>query len=195
MDRAFVRTAWGLAHYRSAGNDTTRPPVLLLHGGPGSSASLLPLIAMLGKRRRVIAPDTPGCGESDPLPGAETAIIDYADALRQVLHALGIPCVDVYGHHTGAQIACELAIMAPAAVRRLVLDGVGLCPADLRKDFLERYAPPLVPADDGSHLTPVWDFVRNLTRYFPHYRQDDGHRTAGGHVSPPQSRARWWVKS
>ncbi len=184
IDRGFCRTPAGLIHYRSAG-DPAAPLLIMLHGGPGSSAGLAPLIAELADRFRILAPDTMGCGDSDPAPDAEPEIADYAAYLAGFLGAIAAPAAAVYGHHTGAQIACELAIAAPHRVTRLVLDGAALFAPDLRGEFVERYAPPIVPDESGAHLDGLWQFARDLTRYFPHYRKDADHRTASGQPLPP----------
>jgi len=183
IDRGFCRTGAGMIHYRSAG-DPASPPLLMLHGGPGSSASLAPLIADLADRFRVVAPDTMGCGDSDPAPDATPDIAGYAAYLAGFLDAMAMPSVAVYGHHTGAQIACELAIAHPHRVSRLILDGAALFAPELRVDFVARYAPPIVPVDSGEHLTWLWQFARDLTRYFPHYRKDADHRTVPGQPLP-----------
>ena len=185
IDRAFVRTSAGLIHYRVAGRDTSQLPIVLLHGGPGSSAGLVPLIAALAASRRVIAPDTSGCGGSEPLAEDAPTIGHYAAVLEMVLDRLGVTQYDVYGHHTGAQIACELAIAAPRRLRRLVLDGLGLFPDELRRAFVARYAPPIVPHEDGSHLLWVWEFTRGLHRNFPHYARDEASRIEPAHVVSP----------
>lgn len=151
----------------------------MLHGGPGSSAGLEPLIAALAPRR-VVAPDMMGNGASDPPPSAPTDIGFYADCVVALLDALGIEHGDFYGHHTGAQVACEIAVRHPGRVDRLVLDGVALFSDVERAEFAERYAPPIVPAEDGAQLSAVWDFVRHITRYFPHYRRDVAHA-----IDPP----------
>ena len=176
IDRGFVRTSTGLIHYRAAGADTSQRPIILLHGGPGSSAGLVPLIAALATRRRVIAPDTAGCGDSEPLAHGEPTIPRYAAVVTEVLDRLRVTSVDVYGHHTGAQLAAELAIAAPLRIGRLVLDGVGLFPPALRCEFLARYAPPLVPLPDGSHVLWAWEFARRLTQNFPHYSDSEDSR-------------------
>jgi pimeloyl-ACP methyl ester carboxylesterase len=183
IDRGFCRTGAGLIHYRSAG-DPASPMLVMLHGGPGSSASLVPLITQLAATFRVLAPDTMGCGDSDPAPTAEPSIADYAVYLAGLLDALGAGPAAIYGHHTGAQIACELAIAAPQRVTRLILDGTALFAPALRAEFIERYAPPIVPVDRGEHLVWLWYFARDLTRYFPHYRKNDDHLTVLGEPLP-----------
>lgn len=190
IDRAFVRTSAALIHYRSAGSDTTGPPLVLLHGGPGSSAGFAGMMATLASDRRIIAPDTAGCGDSQPLPDGTATIARYAEVLVAVLDHLQVAQADIYGHHTGAQIACEVAIAAPDRVGRLIFDGVGLFPHDLRQEFLAQYAPPIVPAADGSHLLWLWRFANELTRYFPHYADDDAHRVVPEITQSPEAATR-----
>jgi pimeloyl-ACP methyl ester carboxylesterase len=191
IDRGFCRTADGLIHYRSAGH-AAAPPLVMLHGGPGSSASLVPLMIQLADKFRIIAPDTMGCGDSEPAPAAVPDIADYARYLARFLDDVGVAQATVYGHHTGAQIACELAIAAPHRVTRLILDGTALFAPDVRAEFVERYAPPLVPLESGEHLEWLWHFARDLTRYFPHYRKDADHHTALGQPLPGDA-ATWIV--
>jgi pimeloyl-ACP methyl ester carboxylesterase len=185
IDRAFLRTPDGLIHYRHAGAGGSKTPLVMAHGGPGSSLSLVSLMADLAEDRQVAAPDMMGNGESDPPPSPTTSIPFYAQGLLAVMDHLGLKSVDLYGHHTGAQVIAEFAIAHPSRARRLVLDGVGLFPADLRTEFLARYAPQITPDAEGTHLAWVWDFIAETTQHFPHYRRDEAHRIAGGAALPP----------
>jgi len=185
IDRAFLRTPKGLIHYRHAGLGAKKTPLVMAHGGPGSSLSLVPLIADLADDRPVAAPDMMGNGESDPPPSRPTSIPFYAEGLMAVMDHLRLEAVDLYGHHTGAQVIAEFAIAHPNRVRRLVLDGAGLFPADLRSEFLTRYAPEITPDAQGAHLAWVWEFIAETTQHFPHYRRDEAHRITGGAAPPP----------
>lgn len=188
IDRGFYRLEAGLIHYRLAGRTVTggSPPLVLAHGGPGSSAALLPLIDALSHDRQVIAPDMMGNGDSDPPPGIPS-IGFYAGCLIALLDGLGIATVDLYGHHTGAQVVCEVAIACPERVGKVVLDGIGLFAPSLRAELLEHYAVPIVPDADGGHLPAIWDFAAHLSRYFPHYRRDEAHRIVPEMVLAPDA--------
>jgi pimeloyl-ACP methyl ester carboxylesterase len=89
---------------------------------------------------RLIAMDTPGFGASDPPAGLpEDGLGYYAARVAGFLDALGLECVDVAGHHTGAMIAAELAAAEPRRVARLVLIGtVVLRTEEERRDRLEQ---------------------------------------------------------
>lgn len=172
--RAFVDLAHGQVHMRIAGEGGV--PLVMLHASPFSALALAPLVARLGASRPVIAPDTPGNGDSDPLPMAEPTIADFAAALEQLLDALGLEAVDLYGAHTGARIATEFALTRPARVRRLVLDGFGLYTPAALAEILATYAPEVAPDDQARHLLWAWHFVRDQHLFFPWFKRDAGHR-------------------
>lgn len=178
IDRGFIRIAAGQVHYRYGGDARADGPLPLYmaHAGPGSSLSLVSLMEQLGKRRRVIAPDMLGNGDSDPPAVARTDVAYYADCIVQILDGLGIDRIDFYGSHTGAHIGCEFALRYPERIGRLVLDGIGLFPPDLKAQMVERYAPVVQPDDHGGHLLWAWSFAREMFVHFPHFLRDPAHR-------------------
>ncbi len=123
VTRYFVTIGDRQVHYLRAG---AGPCVVLLHGSPESSFSLLPLIHILKNRFTVIAPDTPGNGNSEPLSIDDPLIPDYAGALGDLLNALGIETCALYGFHTGADIAVCYSTQAPARVSMVVANGFPL---------------------------------------------------------------------
>ena len=175
--RRFADLAHGQMHYRSAGLGA---PLLALHASPGSSKQLGKLITGLAASRHVIAPDTAGNGDSEKLPLAAPLIGDLAAVLTGFLDSLGVGQVDLYGSHTGAAIATELAILAPARIRRVVLDGIQLLTPEARAEVMARYAFPF-PADlDGAYLMRVFQFCRDQYVFYPWYdRTRRGQRSGG----------------
>ena len=154
------------------------PPVLLLHESPRSSAAFVPMIEALAGRFTVIAPDTPGFGGSDTLAVHRPQIPDYADALKEVVDALGLERAAVFGRHTGAAIAIEFANLHPERVSGVVLDG---CPAftpEEMEELVASYLPPFRPAWDGSHVAWLWSRVRDQLTFFPWNRQGPASRLA-----------------
>ena len=121
VSRAYADVGDGQLHYRVAG-EAGRPVLLLLHQTPSTSAMYQPLMQRLADRFHLLAPDTPGFGGSDPLPG-ECSIAAFADTLSQWLEGLGIARCFVFGHHTGAAIAVQLACSRPGLCRALALSG------------------------------------------------------------------------
>jgi pimeloyl-ACP methyl ester carboxylesterase len=165
MLRAFCDLANRQVHYRHGGSGGI--PLLLLHPSPGSARQFEALGNALSATRHVIAPDRPGNGDSPALPLPAPEIADYAAADLAFLDALGISEFDVYGMHTGAWVAAELAIRAPARVRRVILDGFGMFSPDEVARYLALYAPPVSPDPDGSYLQWAFGFIRAQSLYFP----------------------------
>lgn len=188
--RAFADLAHGQMHYRTAGAGT---PLLTLHSSPGSSKQLSYLIRELAGIARVISPDTPGNGDSDPLPLESPRIVDLAEAMVRFLDAMQIDKIDLYGSHTGGAIAAELAILAPDRIRRVVIDGVMVLTPEMRAAVLARYALPF-PADlDGAYLIRVFQFCRDQYLFYPWYdRTRKGQRS--GSLPAPRDLHNWVVE-
>ena len=193
IDRGFVRLREGLKHYRCAGFERGARrrrdaplPLYMVHAGPGSSRGMESLVQRLGTDRAVIAPDTLGTGDSAPPDVAAPEVAYYAESVVRTLDALGLERVDYYGSHTGAHIGTELALRWPDRVRRLVFDGVPVFPAALRAEMLERYAPPMQPDDAGRQFAWAWQFVRDMSLFFPHYSRDGAHRLANA-IAPAEA--------
>ncbi|MET8307886.1 MULTISPECIES: alpha/beta fold hydrolase [unclassified Micromonospora] len=170
--RGYVDLPWGQVHYRHGGT-ADQPVLLVLHQSPLSSATYDAVIAPLAERGvRTIVVDTPGFGMSDA-PPRPWSIPEYADAVWQVADALGLGAVHLLGQHTGATIGAEAALLAPARVHRLILQGLPLYDDAERKAKVESYAPGYVPDRDGSHLRVIWDRVYGL---YPRLTPDEANR-------------------
>jgi pimeloyl-ACP methyl ester carboxylesterase len=166
-------------HYRRAGSG---PPVVLVHASPGSSSQLEWLIGAVAARgRTAIAPDTAGFGQSDPLVNDDRpSAAEYATVLGQALDGLGYEAFVLYGTHTGAKIALELALGRPTQVRSLLLDGVGLYTPEEQARQLAHYTPSLAPAWDGTHLVRAWNLRRDMALFWPWYEQTPAGRRGVG---------------
>lgn len=102
------------------------PPLLLLHGHPSQALEWGPILPQLMLRRRVIAIDLLGYGESDA-PDIDYSVNTQTDMVTGFLDVLGIPETDVLGFSMGGWVALKLAADHPERVRRLVLvDNAGL---------------------------------------------------------------------
>ncbi len=152
-------------HYRRAGSG---PAFVLLHESPLSSQSLERLIEALSSRFTVIALDTPGYGNSDELVGFEQPeIVDFARAAGDTLDALDVKSCAVYGAHTGAAIALELAVARPDLVTATVLDGLPVFTPEERDSLELNYLPKFEALEDGSHLVSLWARYRDQHVFYP----------------------------
>lgn len=170
--RGFVDVPGGQVHYREAGDGGgSALPLVLLHPSPGSGKMLSPLLLEMGRTRRAIALDTRGNGDSTPLAAGEPEIADFAAATLQAVDALGIGEFDLFGSHTGASIAVETAILAPARVRHLIVDSIGLWDAARQADYLARNSPVVAPDAIGSHFNWAWNYCRDQYLFWPWYER------------------------
>jgi pimeloyl-ACP methyl ester carboxylesterase len=114
-------------HYLEAGSG---PPLVLVHGLASSATQDWGrLVAPLGRRFHVYAPDLPGFGESEQPAGADYSIPMQVEALRAFMVAVGVARARVAGLSMGGWIVCRLAGSHPEMVERLVVvDAAGMRP-------------------------------------------------------------------
>ncbi|MGC8473582.1 MAG: alpha/beta fold hydrolase [Candidatus Dormibacteria bacterium] len=84
------------------------PPVLLLHGWGASAATFTPLLERMATRRRLLAPDLPGFGES-PLGRGGWTTAAYSDLILAWLGGLQVKRYSLLGHSYGGALAIRLA--------------------------------------------------------------------------------------
>jgi len=94
--------------------------VLFVHGWNASSAVWGPIAERLAERRRTIAIDVRGFGESNEAPGPYR-VETFSDDLSALVASLDLDPLVVVGHSMGAAIAQRFAIDRPDAVEGLVL--------------------------------------------------------------------------
>lgn len=190
IGRGFVDLPDAQMHYRHAGIRGSARPLVLVHASPGSSVGVMNLMAAMSTDRRVIAPDTLGNGDSSGAIPEGADVRFFAGRLLETLDALGIEGFDLYGTHTGASLATELALAHPERVASLALDGMGLYPPEFQHELLERYAPALKLDLQAGYLMWIYHFVRDTYMYWPWYRLDREHRRDGGLPAPEVLHAR-----
>jgi pimeloyl-ACP methyl ester carboxylesterase len=129
-------------HYLEAGSGR---PLVLVHG-LGSNAALEwgRLVAPLGRRFHVFAPDLPGFGESDRPAAADYSIPMQVGAVRAFMQAKGLGRVRLAGISMGGWISARLAGEHPEMVERLVL----VAAAGMRPDGPAIPAEVLLPRDE-----------------------------------------------
>lgn len=108
-------------NYRAAG---AGPVVVLIHGVAGNAAYWDPVISLLARTHRVIAPDLLGHGESAK-PRGDYSLGAYASGVRDLLAALGHERATIVGHSLGGGIGLQFAYQFGHRCDRLVLVGSG----------------------------------------------------------------------
>lgn len=156
--RRFVVTPAATIHCAIAG-DEKDDNVLLLHQTPRSWQEYREVLPLLGRRRRTIAMDMAGFGESSALPWGTDSIERWAEVALGLLDALEVETAHLVGHHTGAVVAAEMALRAPERTSSVVLSSSPFEDAEERAARLD--GPAIVddvkPQPDGSHLVELWE--------------------------------------
>ena len=103
------------------------PVIVLVHGHPFSRQMWGGQLATLGDAFRVVAPDLPGYGES-PARGETITPGGLADAVVELLDAIGVDRATVVGLSLGGLVAMELGLGYPDRVAGLVLTATTAAP-------------------------------------------------------------------
>ncbi|PSL08308.1 pimeloyl-ACP methyl ester carboxylesterase [Haloactinopolyspora alba] len=120
VDSRYVEVSGRQVHLLEKG---TGPPLVLLHGTAGTAGFMLPLLNEL-HGVRVLAPDRPGNGLSDPIDLARRRYRETTVAwLDRLLDTLELETTALAGHSGGAMWALWYALAHPERVTRLVLIG------------------------------------------------------------------------
>jgi pimeloyl-ACP methyl ester carboxylesterase len=134
-------------YYEEAGNG---PPVILIHGGLGSSTQWESVVPELMQHFRVITPDSRGHGRSTN-PGGELSYTGIADDVAALIAALGLARPVVGGWSDGGQVVLELGARHPGAAGAWI---VGAAYPDFAASGLREAHRALLGADEAGVPDP-----------------------------------------
>lgn len=155
-----------------------RPPLLMIHGGPGGThAGFLPALG-LARDRAVILYDQLDSGKSDaPNNPANWTVGRFVDEIDAIRRFMGVARLHVHGASWGGTIALEYAARRPQGLVSTILQGPlvstrswladaavlrGQLPADTRATLAACDAAPPPPARVCEKATDV--FYKNFNR-------------------------------
>ncbi|MBY0306833.1 MAG: alpha/beta fold hydrolase [Sphingomonas sp.] len=164
ISRHFVDISGRRVHLRRCG---AGPTLLMVHQSPRSSAEYEALMREWGAHFTCIAPDTPGFGQSDPLAGDKPSIDDFADAIVELIVALGLARVAAYGFHSGGIILVSALKRHPERFSCLAVGGYAIWTPEEMALFGEHYLPAFEPSAYGEHLTWLWNRMLEQSWFFP----------------------------
>lgn len=150
---------FGQIHWRMWGERQTggAPDLYCLHPAPYSGVAYQNLAPLLATKRRVIAPDYPGYGGSDPISGTPS-IDDYAKSIAALIdHLSGGEGVDLVGFHTGCLVGAELCRSYSAKIRKACLIDVPAFPVDQSPGLAEKMGGQFLVSDDLNSLESAWN--------------------------------------
>jgi len=156
-------------------------PILFLHGFPTSGMLWDETARILSDRFTCLCPDLPGWGESSPLAGRGTALLEASIAIIEALEtACGFSIRRIVSSDAGAVIAAYYAAVRSQQVDRLVLMSAPLWP-DFKIPWPMRILrTPLIGTAASLFIKPFMFSRLGLeTRYQRRYT--DAHRRSFSH--------------
>lgn len=111
----------GNLYVRDGGEKSERVPVLFVHSLAGNGGQWALQLDHLRRRRRAVALDLRGHGESDPADDGDYSIAGLAADVEAVADQLGMRRFVLGGHSLGSAVAIEYASRHPERVAGLLL--------------------------------------------------------------------------
>lgn len=132
-----TRIAWSETHIGQEDAPPRTPPIVLLHGSPGSRRDWDQLIESMSGTWRIIALDRPGYGYSGGASPVAASIAGNARVIGALIESEAPEGAIVVGYSHAGGVAILLAAMRPALIRGLVLvASIGSPHAILPSDFI-----------------------------------------------------------
>ncbi|WP_462413548.1 proline iminopeptidase-family hydrolase [Neobacillus sp. Marseille-QA0830] len=120
-EEGLVDVTGGRVWYQKYDEGTGRIPVIILHGGPGSSSYSLQDLKALKADRPVILYDQLGCGRSDrPTDSSLWRLERFVEEVGQLREALSLEEVHILGHSWGTTLAAAYCLTQPEGVKSVV---------------------------------------------------------------------------
>ena len=130
-------------------------PLILLHGGLGSSEMFGPVRPLLAERHQVVAVDLQGHGRTADIDRPIDVRL-MADDIAALSDHLGLDRPDLVGYSLGGGVALHTAAKYPNKVRRLVVVS-----ANVRRDAI----PPEMLAQQGQVNAAAAEFMKDTPMY------------------------------
>ena len=159
--------------FRITGDIDVRPPLVCVHGGPGSTHHYFaPLEELARDGRAVVVYDQVGCGGSSRPPIEELGLDVFVDELANLHDRLGLERTHVLGTSWGGMVALEYALTGTPSLLSLILSSTLACArswageaARLRDAMPEEFRRALSnPADPAYERADAAFFERHVCR-------------------------------
>ena len=139
-------------------------PLVLLHGGLGSTEMFEPNLGELSKGRQVIAVDLQGHGRTADID-RPFSLEAMSEDIAALIKYLKIPKADVMGYSLGAGVALQIAVRHPELVNRLVLVSAAIRRSDFYPDILAQQAQVGAAFAEQMKQTPMYGSYAKLNPY------------------------------
>lgn len=180
----YINVTGGKVWYRIVGSGN-KTPLLLLHGGPGSTSYYLNPLRELGKDRPVIFFDQLGCGRSDRITDTTLMTLEnYTDEVEQVRKALGLNEFYLYGHSWGTTLALEYYLKFPEGIKAIVFSSplfstdLWIKDADTLIASLPDSIQQIIKISEENKTYSSADYQRATAFYYDHFLTRVVHHSA-----------------
>ena len=142
--------------------DSSKPPLLLLHGGNQSAHSWDLVSLHLADRWHVFALDQRGHGDSEWTRDSDYSSSAMGLDAAQFIDSMGLDRLTVIGHSMGGQNAMRLTLSHPERVTSLVLVDIGPEVSAIGAQVIRRFVTETREFDDIDH------FITRVQAYDPY---------------------------
>ncbi|MGO9831173.1 MAG: alpha/beta fold hydrolase [Myxococcaceae bacterium] len=142
-------------------------PLILLHGGLGSTDMFTDILPALAKNRQVITVDLQAHGRTADI----TRSMSYeamADDVAGLIQYLGLRHADVMGYSMGGEVALRIAIQHPDEIRKLVIVSAAFRRDGWYPEIVAQMIQMSAAASETFKQTPMY---QNYSRVAP--RRED----------------------
>jgi proline iminopeptidase len=103
--------------------ESNKPPVLMLHGGPGGTCYSLYPLTELCDEYQVILFDQIGSGRSTPISDTGLMTMEYQlEQLHEFIEVLGLTKFYLYGHSWGTMLGLDYYLRFPEGIKALIFN-------------------------------------------------------------------------
>lgn len=121
VNEGYIEVTGGRVWYQKFEADGKGTPVIILHGGPGSSSYSLHGLKALSNDRPVIFYDQLGCGRSDrPQDNSLWKVERFVEELADIRKALLLEEVHILGHSWGTTLAAAYCLTKPKGIKSII---------------------------------------------------------------------------
>lgn len=186
----------GLAY--AEGKLIERPPLVLLHGGPGyDHLAFKPWFARFADIAQVLYLDHRGQGHSDESDPAHWTLDQWGDDVIGLCDALDLPAPILLGHSFGGFVALNVATRYPDRLGKLILSSTGAWSAiDPATDAFGRLVgPEAAAAHDAMHRDPsIEHFIEYDRQCNPYYNTTPQAPGASQHTTLNMPLLAHWIR-
>ena len=136
-------------------------PLILLHGGLGSSEMFGPVLPQLVQGHQVIAVDLQGHGRTADIERPIDVRL-MADDIAALIDHLGLKEPDVVGYSLGGGVALHTAAKYPAKVRRLVVASANIRPDAIYPEMRAQQRQVNAAAMEFMKDTPMYQLYQRV---------------------------------